>query len=174
MLGNGRGFYIGRFQPFHYGHLKALNWILEREKEVIVGIGSAQFSHTLRNPFTLSERVEMVWRVIKSRNLTSRVLILGLPDTDEQHSMWVSLIKSYIPKFDRAYTNDPLSYVLFREAGIEVSNIPFFERNKYEATKIRQLMIKGDNWEELVPPEVAEVIKEVKGVERLRTLAGFS
>ena len=172
MLEVNRGLYIGRFQPFHYGHLHALNWILEREDEVIVAIGSAQFSHTLRNPFTLSERVEMIWRVVKVRKLTSRVIIVGVPDTDEQHSMWVSLIRSYVPRFKRAYTNDPLSRLLLREGGVDVRNIPFFKRDEYEATRIRQLMINGGEWEKVVPPEVVEVIKEVKGVERLRELAG--
>ncbi|RLF01945.1 MAG: nicotinamide-nucleotide adenylyltransferase, partial [Thermoprotei archaeon] len=59
----GRGLFVGRFQPFHLGHLKALRWILEREDEVIICIGSAQYSHSLRNPFTVGERVEMIWRV---------------------------------------------------------------------------------------------------------------
>ncbi|MEM3079801.1 MAG: adenylyltransferase/cytidyltransferase family protein, partial [Thermoproteota archaeon] len=51
-----RGLFIGRFQPFHLGHLKAVEYIINRVDEVIIGIGSAQYSHTLENPFTAGER----------------------------------------------------------------------------------------------------------------------
>ncbi|MEM3715338.1 MAG: adenylyltransferase/cytidyltransferase family protein, partial [Nitrososphaeria archaeon] len=53
--------YIGRFQPFHNGHYAALKWILEKEKSpIILCIGSAQYSHTVENPFTAGERIEMI------------------------------------------------------------------------------------------------------------------
>ncbi|HDJ89497.1 MAG TPA: nicotinamide-nucleotide adenylyltransferase, partial [Thermoprotei archaeon] len=58
-----RGLFIGRFQPFHLGHFYALKWILSKVDEVIIGIGSAQVSYTIKNPFTLGERIEMIWRV---------------------------------------------------------------------------------------------------------------
>ena len=41
-----RGLFIGRFQPFHYGHLAALKWILSREDEVIFAL-EAPINHTL-------------------------------------------------------------------------------------------------------------------------------
>lgn len=167
-----RGLYIGRFQPFHRGHLWALKWILGREDEAIVGIGSAQYSHNLHNPFTLGERVEMIWRTIKSEGLTDRVIVVGIPDTNGQHSIWVSLVLSFVPRFDRVYTNDPLSRRLFKEQGLRVVPIPFHRRALYEATRVRRLMAEGGEWEQLVPPQVAEVIREMGGVERLRELFG--
>ncbi len=168
-----RALYIGRFQPFHKGHLQALNWILEREEEVIIGIGSAQFSHTLKNPFTLGERLEMIYSVIRKEKLYERVIAIGIPDTDNQHSIWVSLVKSFSPKFKKVYTNDPLSRQLFEENNIPTSGIPFFNRDKYKATKIREMMIKDQLWEDLVPEPVAQIIKEINGVERLKNIAGI-
>jgi len=167
-----RALYIGRFQPFHKGHLKALYWILERENEVIIGIGSAQFSHTLKNPFTLGERIEMIYSVLKQENLLTRAVIVGIPDTDNQHSIWVSLVKSFSPRFEKVYTNDPLSRQLFEENNIPTSGIPFFKRDIYKATKIRELMISDQPWEDLVPQPVAKIIKEINGVERLKKIAG--
>jgi cytidyltransferase-like protein len=38
--------FVGRFQPFHKGHLKAIRWILKREKEIFIVIGSSQESFT--------------------------------------------------------------------------------------------------------------------------------
>jgi len=166
-----RALYIGRFQPFHYGHLHAVRWILEREEEIVVGVGSAQYSHTWRNPFTSGERILMIYRTLRSEGLLGRVMIAEIPDTDTQHTTWVSVVKAYAPPFDNAYTNDPLSRLLFKEAGIPVYSIPFYEREKYEATLIRKLIAEGDDeWRRLVPPQVVEVIEKINGVERLREI----
>ncbi|EQD45121.1 nicotinamide-nucleotide adenylyltransferase, partial [mine drainage metagenome] len=51
-----RAFVVGRFQPFHNGHLHVIKEILSQYSSVIIGIGSAQYSHTMENPFTAGER----------------------------------------------------------------------------------------------------------------------
>ena len=51
-----RGFYIGRFQPYHYGHQAVLEQIAGSVDEIVIGVGSAQVSHTLDNPFTAGEK----------------------------------------------------------------------------------------------------------------------
>jgi len=168
-----RGAYIGRFQPFHKGHLAALKWILEQEDEVVLIIGSAQYSHTIDNPFTLGERIEMIWSVLKEEDILDRVIITGVPDTNGQHDLWVALVKSFAPSFEHVYSNDPLTRLLFKEAGYEVFSIPFFEREKYNATRIRKLIASGEKWEVFVPKSVAKVIKNLKGDERLRKLYGW-
>jgi nicotinamide-nucleotide adenylyltransferase len=53
-----RGFYIGRFQPYHNGHQHMVEEIIEEVDELVLGIGSADASHTVRNPFTAGERWE--------------------------------------------------------------------------------------------------------------------
>lgn len=167
-----RGFYIGRFQPFHKGHLRAVKWILGREDELIIGIGSAQYSYTMRNPFTVGERIYMIWATLRNEGLLDRVILSAVPDTDAQHSTWVSYVKTYTPPFDRAYTNDPLSQMLFRDEGIDVRPIPFFEREKYSATRIRDLIVKDDvEWMNLVPKPVAEIIIKIGGDKRIKKLA---
>ncbi|MCX8176649.1 MAG: adenylyltransferase/cytidyltransferase family protein, partial [Candidatus Bathyarchaeota archaeon] len=60
MSGWSVGFYIGRFQPVHNGHIYAIRYALGRVKELIIGIGSAQFSHEVENPFTAGERFTML------------------------------------------------------------------------------------------------------------------
>ncbi|HZK30987.1 MAG TPA: adenylyltransferase/cytidyltransferase family protein, partial [Methanoregula sp.] len=40
-----RGFYIGRFQPYHNGHQSVLEHIADDVDEIVIGIGSAQLSH---------------------------------------------------------------------------------------------------------------------------------
>jgi len=165
-----RALFIGRFQPFHLGHLAALKWILNREDIVIVGIGSSQLSHDSINPFTAGERIEMIWRVLKSEGLLSRCIITTIPDTNKKHSLWVSMVLHYAPRFQCVYTNDPLSQLLFKEANIEVFPIPMFNRSEYSATRIRRLIAEGKPWEHLVPKEVARFIKEISGEDRIRKI----
>ncbi len=169
-----RGLYIGRFQPFHKGHLRAVKWILEREDELIIGIGSAQYSYTLRNPFTVGERIYMIWTTLKSEGLLDRIMFSAIPDTDSQHSTWVSHVKTYTPPFDKVYTNDPLSQILFQDEGIDVQPIPFFDREIYSATRIRNLIIEDNKeWMNLVPKPVAEFIIKIGGDKRIKKLASI-
>ena len=55
-----RGLYVGRFQPFHLGHLDAIKYALKEVDELVIVIGSAQYSHNVNNPFTAGERLVMV------------------------------------------------------------------------------------------------------------------
>jgi nicotinamide-nucleotide adenylyltransferase len=86
------------------------------------------------------------------------------------HRLWVAHIVSQTPAFQAVYSNDPLTVILFREAGFKVEPIPFFSRDKYSATEIRERMLRRQDWSFLVPPSVALFIKEIKGEERLRHL----
>ena len=55
-----RGILIGRMQPVHNGHIQVIESILDEVDEIIIGIGSAQLSHSLKDPFTAGERVVMM------------------------------------------------------------------------------------------------------------------
>ena len=52
--------FIGRFQPFHVGHLQVLKQALAQSAQVIVLIGSARQARNTRNPFTVAERAQMI------------------------------------------------------------------------------------------------------------------
>lgn len=54
------GLLIGRFQPFHMGHLSAVKFALSQVEKLWIGIGSSNKSHEKRNPFTADERKEMI------------------------------------------------------------------------------------------------------------------
>lgn len=166
-----RALYVGRFQPFHLGHLEAVRYILSNARELIIVVGSSQESHTIENPFTAGERIYMIRLALNEINVDpNRYYIIPVIDLDI-HSLWVSHVCSHVPKFDVVYSNEPLTRRLFIESGFRVESIPFFKRDVCSATEIRRRMILGLNWEELLPKRVAAYIKEIKGVERLRDLA---
>ena len=166
-----RAFYVGRFQPFHFGHEKILNTIAEEVDEVVIGIGSAQKSHSIRDPFTAGERAEMVVKSLE--NFPIRHYIIPLQDV-EYNALWVPHVKSMTPKFDVAYSNNPLVIQLFTEADIEVRRPAMHERNIYSGTAVRRSMIEGKDreWTKYVPMPVAEVIDEVNGICRIKRVAG--
>lgn len=165
-----RVLFPGRFQPFHNGHLSALRQLLAEFDEVILAIGSAQDGYTCKNPFTASERWEMVYRVVKSLNLVGRVWILPVPDINMPPA-WTAYTLSLVPRVDAVASGNPQILYLFEWLGFKVKKIMLVEPERYHGTRIRNLMLAGsDEWRELVPPEVAEYIDEIRGVERIRRL----
>ncbi len=167
-----RGLFIGRFQPPHWGHVWAIREILREVDELIIVIGSAQFNYIEKDPFTVGERIWMLREGLKEGGVDlSRVIMVPIPNI-ENNASWVGYLKSYVPPFQVAYTGNPFVAMLLREAGVEVRQQPIFDRGKYVSTRIRELMIKGDpSWEDLVPKSVAKIIKDIRGVERLRIIA---
>jgi len=165
-----RAIFVGRFQPLHKGHLGAIKNILEKVDELVIIVGSCQYSHRLDNPFTTGERIAMIRRAMEEEGIqSSRYWIIPVPDV-HVHMLWVSQIVGYSPKFELVYTNEPLTCRLFIEAGFKVDPVPFIKRKVYSATEIRKRMLNGENWEELVPKSIAHFIKEIDGVGRLRDL----
>ena len=163
-----RGLYLGRFQPYHLGHHEVLKKIATEVDEIIVGIGSAQISHEIDNPFTAGERVLMVSRAIEELDIKHYVIPI---EDIRRNSLWVAHVMSMVPPFDVAYTNNPLVIELLSEAGIDVRESPLFKRNSYSGTEIRRRMLENDRWEQFVPDKVVEIINEIDGVKRLRTVA---
>ena len=162
-----RGCLIGRFQPFHSGHLRLVERIAEDVDELVIGIGSADASHTRRNPFTAGERVMMIRKTLESHDITDYVV----PIEDlERNSVWVSHVKSMAPEFDVAYSNNSLVVRLFSEAGIEVRQTEMFDRDDLKGSEIRRQMVEDGDWRQHVPEPVQAVIEEIDGVGRLREI----
>ena len=98
-----RGVFVGRFQPFHKGHLGAIKKIMDEVDDLVVIVGSSQYSHKLDNPFTAGERVTMIRKALEEERIElSKVWIIPVPDV-HQHMLWVYQIVGYCPKFDVVY-----------------------------------------------------------------------
>jgi len=169
-----RGLFIGRFQPFHIGHLKAVEWILEKDGcgHLIILVGSSQKCYEVDDPFTVGERIDMIARALGKQSYSSRTIVLSVPDI-MNNALWVAHINSLVPAYDVVYSNNPLVKKLFEDAGKEVRGTPMFERKRYDATRIRRSMLHGTGeWRRLVPPEVASFVDEINGAGRVRAVAG--
>jgi len=160
-----RALVIGRFQPFHLGHLKMLEYVAAREEAVVVGVGSSNRSRTIDNPFTAEERMEMIRNSVSFRNF----VLVGIPDMND-NSKWVGWIRDNLD-FKVVYTNSNNEREIFISAGFKVKRIPFFNREKYSAVEVRKRIIGGCEWESLVPQGTLEVMDRIKGAQRIRNLS---
>jgi len=144
--------------------------ILDEVEELVLVVGSAQYSHNVNNPFTAGERLVMIRESLLDEKVDlCRVWLVPVPDV-HLHMMWVAALEGYTPRFVAVYSNEPLTRRLFTEAGYKVKNIPLYDRKVYSSTEIRQRMVKGEAWEKYVPKKVATFIKQIDGVNRLRDL----
>lgn len=163
-----RALFLGRFQPYHHGHHQVIKKIAAQVDELIIAVGSAQWSHTPRDPFTAGERIMMITRALAELPLTKYVLPI---EDIERNSLYVAHIRTLTPPFDLVYSNNPLVTRLFAEAHIPVQALPFVERERFWGTNIRQLMIAGDDqWRHYVPPVVAQLIDQIDGIARLQQI----
>ncbi|MBP2172216.1 nicotinamide-nucleotide adenylyltransferase [Methanococcus voltae] len=162
-----RALIIGRWQPFHNGHYEIIKKISNEVDELIIGIGSSQRSHSLKDPFTAGERMMMISKSLE--NLNIRYYTIPISDIDF-NSIWVSCVEALTPPFNQVYTGNSLVRELFTEKGYVVKKPELYNRAEYSGTKIRQKMLNNQNWEHLVPKSVVDVIKEIDGVGRIKRL----
>ena len=164
------GIFVGRFQPFHTGHLAAVKYALRNVGYLYVVVGSAQKSYERDNPFTAGERITMIKSALDEDGVDpSKWMAIPISDADS-HSLWVSSIESMVPKYDVVFTNDALTFLLFKEEGIEARSVPYLDRKQLSSTNVRDRILERKDWESLVPPQVAKLVKRFGGVERVRFL----
>lgn len=80
--------FIGRFQPFHLGHLASLRRALDSALHVAVLIGSAEAPRNVRSPWSYSEREAMI-RAAVGRE-ASRVSLRPLRDHLYNENAWIA------------------------------------------------------------------------------------
>lgn len=166
-----RGLFVGRFQPFHLGHLIAIKFALRNVEEIIVTIGSAEKSHEIRNPFSAGERIQMIKDSLDADPEIDIRKILLIPVIDVNvHSLWTYHVDTLVPHYEAVFTNDPFTHLLFRERGIKIIEPLLFERTRLSATEVRFRMAKDKNWKKLVTRQTAEVIECIHGIERVKAI----
>jgi nicotinamide-nucleotide adenylyltransferase len=162
-----RGLFVGRFQPLHKGHMHIIIKALEEVDTLIVGIGSAESSHTPEDPFTAGERMEMVLRAAEEYSLECRVLPVPIRDIN-RYSVWVAHVVSLVPSFSVVYTNNPLTASLFGNAGFEVKGTALVDRTHLSGINVRRVIQDGGSWRELVPLSVADYLEGIDAIKRVK------
>ena len=162
------GFLIGRFQPFHLGHLEAIKFALSNVEHLHVGIGSSNKSHEERNPFTADERKEMILSSIDDV-IGKRISLHYIPDVDD-HSKWTNLVDEIIPEYDVVFSNDDFTHELYGKRGKSIISVDLKSRSNLSGTNIRNLILTDQNWKEFVPLGTRDVLSQIDGKKRLEDL----
>ena len=149
--------FIGRFQPFHNGHLQVVREGLEKAKQMIILAGSAHQPRSTRNPWTVSEREAMIRGALSSED-NKRIHVAPLMDIVYNDESWVRNVQSTVNGYVTAHhgmlhkrpsiglighSKDQTSYYLnlFPEWGsVEVEN-----HKGISATPVRELIFGGDD-----------------------------
>ncbi len=160
-----RGLFIGRFQPFHLGHLNDIKNALKEVDELVIGVGSSDEKHTKDNPFTVKERIEMMDLVLPNNDIQNYT-VFPIPDFHDD-KRWVEHIETLVPEFDLVYTGNKWTEKCFKKK-YKVKKVKIIKG--ISSTIIRHKIIKNQDWKAIVPKETADYIKKINGVRRVKRI----
>ena len=189
--------FIGRFQPFHAGHLEVVRTGLDKADRLILLIGSAWQPRNPRNPWSHQEREQMV-RACLSEDDNQRLLCLPLMDVPYNDEAWVRNVQSTVSGMATAHYTTPHRQAKIALIGHKKDHTGFYlnlfpqwgsvsveNHRKISATPIRERYF-GDEPEavlrtmvdaEALPRAVADYLgtfmKEDAGFEQVRDEIAF-
>jgi bifunctional NMN adenylyltransferase/nudix hydrolase len=150
--------YIGRFQPFHLGHLSVVKKALEVADQLIIVIGSAKHARNIRNPWTAPERAQMIRAALDEDAMYEVVTVRDHLYSD---AMWVADVQravgeairfreQFSPNLHRpkvtmvGHLKDRTSLYLDQFPQWPLTHVPLF--NHIHATQVRETYLtKGSN-----------------------------
>lgn len=162
------GLRIARMQPLHHGHIDAIQQALETGIErLIIGIGSANESHTADNPLHLEERLQILQTALEGYGVHKLVEIYPIPDFVDD-ARWLDHINTQLPEFDTVISNNPWVIDLFAQHNKNI--IKPIERIPVRASDIRQAIVDNNLvfLQEHLLPHTLHHIHEFNIADRLR------
>lgn len=152
------GLLVGRFQPFHLGHLHLIQQALEQVEKLVIGIGSANIFDN-NNPLDFRTRDKMLNQVFDKEELQNRI-IKTLPINDYPDDLvWLENSIKLTGQIDVVIGNNEWVNGIFEAKGYPILRLGLYRRDLYESKKIRQLIKEGKEWEDCVPSYLIEEIK---------------
>jgi nicotinamide-nucleotide adenylyltransferase len=167
------GMIHGRFHPFHNGHLEYLRGAAARSDEVFVGITNPdprrvreEPSDPLRhlpesNPFTYTERLLMIEAVAEEEGF--RVHVIPFPVNEPE--LWPAYVPDGVTQYLRLFSEwGGTKLERMRDAGYEVVILDEGAEKQVSGREVREAIREGGEWEALVPPGVARVIRSLERI----------
>ncbi len=99
----------------------------------------------------------------------SKILIIPLVD-EENNAKWFSALASMLPPFNIMYSGNDLVITLASQH-LEVRRPRFERRKEFNGSYIRNRILNEQKWSDLVSSSVFEIINDIDGVNRMKTLA---
>jgi bifunctional NMN adenylyltransferase/nudix hydrolase len=89
--------YIGRFQPFHLGHLETVKIALQEAEQLIIVVGSHMTAPNIRNPWTATQREKMIQESLQDiPGSLDRVHFVPVRDQLYSDNLWVADIQQKV------------------------------------------------------------------------------
>ena len=163
--------FIGRFQPFHLGHLSVIKKALEVEDRLVIVIGSAEENHEPANPFTAGERFQMIETALSAEGISADKYVIIPIRNVENFMLWTTHVDQYIPPIYKVYTGSDIVKNLYQRHGkYEIEDVEFV--SNVSGTVIRDKMLRNDDeWKQLVHKDVADLIEQWGGVKRIQMVS---
>jgi len=170
--------FIGRFQPFHIPHSKALKNGLARARKVVVVLGSHRSAPNIRNSWDAEIREKMIMLSVGSE--ASRVIVTQCRDHKYLDNLWVTEVQQKVHQvvnndFEEEYpdkTESPRVCLIGNHKDYTSNYLDMFPQWSFEgdyykddvsATDIRNSYFSGnDKWKDLVAPPVADYLEKMK------------
>lgn len=175
--------FIGRFQPFHFGHKTVIDEALKRADNVIMLIGSANLPRSLRNPFSVAERTAMI-KGAYSEAEAARIHCVGLDDALYNDTRWLKYVQAGVRSVTNdlqadigliGHSKDSSSYYLSLFPNWQSLSVPNYKN--LSSTPIRDSYLMGATpTPERTPESTREVLNSFKTTDaykRLHEEAGF-
>ena len=175
------GVIIGRFQPLHSGHAEILKTALKECEQVTIVLGSANRCRSIKNPFTVAERKEMIngYMIDNMDNAKGRVNFVESPDNLYKEWTWkseiVRRVNDVAPSGSNVkfvlygYFKDSSSYYLSEFPEWTLREVPNF--HSIDATSFRKTYFEdGIISDYYLPNAVQDFMDDFKGTEAYEDL----
>lgn len=148
--------FIGRFQPFHNGHLMVVKK-MSRKYWLTIVIGSTN-KKSGENPFSSRLRQRMIRAVLTEIGIKGVSIIPMLDIRDDQR--WAKKFIRLTKNPDIVITGNPWVIRCLKNSGVRFLKIKEKDR-KISATKIRAAMRAGKPWKQMVPLAVVKYLEKI-------------
>lgn len=151
--------FIGRFQPFHLAHKEVIDIALSMSRQVLLILGSAQDERSIKNPFSVAERKQMILASFAAQ-AQQRLIFVPIIDL-YNNARWCQAVKSAVAEQVKpedkvgliGHFKDESSYYLrlFPEWPlVELDNL----KNALSATPLRAQYYQGEINQDSFPAAV--------------------
>lgn len=152
----------GRFQHFHMGHASLVDTALLLADRVLILLGSSQESGTVRNPYDVLTRADMIKTIYGDQVIVKP--IADLTSEEDITSAWGKYVLDHCDRYVHkkpdimVYGNDESRSLWFDKEDISDITEVIINRNKLpiSATMLREMLRKDDRkqWMQYTHPAI--------------------
>jgi len=150
--------FVGRFQPFHRGHMRVFEEFSDRHEVVAVVADAGE--RTRDDPLSAEQRVEVVESCLDTEVFVQE----DHPESDER---WCRELLEATQADGAVTGNDWTRRAVEEHSDAEVLEPEMHRRSLYSGTEIRTRIRSGDEWRYLVPDCALEVLESRGLVEEI-------